>query len=74
MAAVLITAAKEEVYSLRLSSGLRPLKDPASVAAGESFRDRGENHSAPRSTCVTVEPLEHFLVASPDVLPLRHDF
>ena len=23
---------------------------------------------------VTVSPLEHFLVASPDVLPLRHDF
>ena len=23
---------------------------------------------------MTVEPLEHFLVASPDVLPLRHDF
>ena len=23
---------------------------------------------------MTVESLEHFLVASPDVLPLRHDF
>ena len=43
--------------------GLHPLKDSAFVVfEGESFRDL--------VNLVTVSPLEHFLVASPDVLPL----
>ena len=51
--------------------GLHPSKDPTFVAfEGESFRETLLIASA----VGTVEPLELFLVASPDVLPLRHNF
>ena len=53
--------------------GLRPFKDPVFVVFdGESFRETLLSVSAVVK-CDGLT-LEHFLVWSPDVLPLRHDF
>ena len=53
--------------------GLHPSKDPAFVVfEDKSFRETLLTRQPLLNG--TVQPLEHFLVASLDVLPLRHDF